>query len=120
MNIYLKAAFAIALLIAGFVGGCSYKQRELDSLKADYAEQVQAGLQANRELEQRIQVETNAIAAQYQQEKAETEKTIEQLRKELKDAQKKNPLPDNCRPDAERLRIVQQAVNAANQHSASR
>ena len=114
MNIYWKAGVCIALLIVGFVGGCSLKQRELDKIKADYAEQVNLGLQANRDLEQRMADSTNAIATEYQKEKAASDRTIENLKKELANAKKNHPLPANCNLDADRMRIIKAAVDNAN------
>lgn len=114
MNLYLKAAFCIACLIAGFMGGCSYKQRQLDKIKADYAEQVQAGLQANRDLEQRMADSTHAIATEYQAQKAASDRTIENLKKELANAKKNHPMPASCNLDDNRMRIIKAAVNHAN------
>ena len=114
MNIYLKAGICIALLIVGFVGGCSLKQRELDKIKSDYAEQVNLGLQANRELEKKLQTAVNDVAVQYQQEKAASEKTIETLKRELANAKKSHPLPAVCNLDSERMRIIKAAVDNAN------
>ena len=114
MNIYWKAGIAIAILIVGFVGGCSLKQRELDKIKADYAEQVQAGLQANRDLEQRMADSTHAIASEYQAQKAASDKTIENLKKELANAKKNHPMPTSCNLDDDRMRIIKAAVDHAN------
>ena len=114
MNIYWKSGIAIAILIAGFLAGSLWKQRELNQVRQDYAEQVNQVLQTNRELEQKMQSETNAIATQYQQEKAVTDKTIEQLKKDLADAKKNHPMPDACRLDADRMRIIKAAVSTAN------
>lgn len=114
INTYLKAAFCISCVIAGFLGGCSYKQRELNRIKEDYAEQVQAGLQANRDLEQRMADSTHAIATEYQAQKAQSDKTIEQLKMELANAKKSNPMPAVCRLDDDRMRIIKAAVNHAN------
>lgn len=40
------------------------------------------------------------------------------INQELKNEQKKNPLPDGCRPDAGRLRSLQSAVAATNRAAA--
>ena len=82
-SIYIKAGIAIALLVVGFVGGCSHKQAELDRLKADYAAQVQAGLEANRQLEKRMQAEADILTQQYQKEKKDAQKTIDSLRSRI-------------------------------------
>ena len=114
MNVYLKAGICIALLVVGFIAGALYKQRELNAVRADYAEQVNIGLQANRELEKKLQTAVNDVAVQYQQQKAASDKTIESLKKELANAKKTNPLPDTCRLDSDRMRIIKAAVNHAN------
>ena len=114
VNTYVNAGIAIGILIAGFLGGCTYKQRELDRIKADYAEQVQAGLQANRELEKKLQTAVNDVAVQYQAQKAASDRTIESLKKELSNAKKNHPLPDTCRLDDDRMRIIKAAVDLAN------
>ena len=116
MNVYLKAGIAVALLVVGFIAGALYKQRELNAVRADYAEQVNLGLQANRELEKKLQESVNEVAVQYQSQKAASDKTIESLEKELANAKKNHPLP--CRLDADRMRIIKAAVDSAN-HSGS-
>lgn len=114
MNVYLKAGICIALLVVGFIGGALYKQRELNAVRADYAEQVNLGLQANRELEKKLQTSVNEVAVQYQNQKSASDKTIESLKKELANAKKNHPLPDTCRLDADRMRIIKAAVDTAN------
>ena len=114
MNIYWKCGIAVALLIVGFISGALYKQRELNAVRADYAEQVNLGLQANRELERRLQSEVNSVAVQYQSQKSASDKTIESLKKELANAKKNHPLPADCRLDADRMRIIKAAVDSAN------
>ena len=114
MNIYWKAGICIALLVVGFIAGALYKQRELNAVRADYAEQVNLRLQANRELEKKLQTAVNDIAVQYQNQKAVSDKTIESLKKELANAKKTNPLPADCRLDADRMRIIKAAVDSAN------
>lgn len=114
MNIYWKTGICIALLVVGFIAGALYKQRELNAARADYAEQVNLRLQANRELEKKLQTAVNDIAVQYQNQKAVSDKTIESLKKELANAKKTNPLPADCRLDADRMRIIKAAVDSAN------
>lgn len=114
MNIYWKAGICIALLIVGFISGALYKQRELNAVRADYAEQVNLGLQANRELEKKLQTSVNEVAVQYQSQKAASDKTIESLKKELANAKKNHPLPDSCRLGNDRMRIIKAAVDSAN------
>lgn len=114
MNIYWKCGLAVLLLAVGFLGGCSYKQRELNAVRADYAEQANLGLQANRELERRLQSEVNSVATLYQNQKSASDKTIESLKKELANAKKNHPLPDSCRLGNDRMRIIKAAVSHAN------
>lgn len=114
MNIYWKAGICIALLVVGFIAGALYKQRELNAVRADYAEQANLGLQANRELERRLQSEVNSVATLYQNQKSASDKTIESLKKELANAKKNHPLPDSCRLGNDRMRIIKAAVDSAN------
>ena len=114
MNIYWKAGICIALLVVGFIAGALYKQRELNAVRADYAEQANLGLQANRELERRLQREVNSVATLYQNQKSASDKAIESLKKELANAKKNHPLPDSCRLGNDRMRIIKAAVDSAN------
>ena len=114
MNLYWKCGIAVALLVVGFLAGILWKQRELNQVRADYAEQANLGLQANRELERRLQSEVNSVAVQYQSQKSASDKTIESLKKELANAKKNHPLPDSCRLGNDRRRIIKAAVDSAN------
>ena len=114
MNIYWKCGIAVVLLVVGFLAGSLWKQRELNQVRADYAEQVNLGLQANRELERRLQSEVNSVAVQYQNQKSASDKTIESLKKELANAKKNHPMPDSCRLGNDRMRIIKAAVSHAN------
>lgn len=112
MNAYLKAGIAVVLLCVGFVGGCSMKQHQMDKLKADYAEQLAEAQNQSQALSEKMASDTNAAAVQYQAQKAQTEKTIAQLKKELANAKKNHPI--DCRLDADRMRIIKAAVHQAN------
>ena len=83
MNVYWKAGIAMALLLVGFLGGCSFKQRELNQIKDAYAQQVADALQANRELEKKMQADADAITVKYQKEQKDAEKTIADLRSRI-------------------------------------
>lgn len=83
MNIYWKAGICIALLIVGFVGGCSHKQAELDRLKQDYADQVSKALEENRALEKKMQADADELTVKYQKEKQDAQKTINDLRNRI-------------------------------------
>jgi len=83
MNLYWKCGIAVALLLVGFLGGCSWKQRELNSIKDAYAEQVQLALQENRNLEKKMQADADAITVKYQKEQKDAQKTIADLRSRI-------------------------------------
>lgn len=85
MNIYWKCGLAALLLIVGFLGGCSYKQRELNQVRQDYAEQVNQALAENREIEKKMQADADAITVKYNKEKKDAEKTIADLRSRIAD-----------------------------------
>jgi hypothetical protein len=83
MNLYWKAGIALALLVVGFLGGCSWKQRELNSIKDAYAEQVQLALQENRQLEKKMKADADSITQKYQKENRDAQKTIADLRSRI-------------------------------------
>ena len=85
MNVYWKCGLAVLLLAVGFLVGCSWKQRELNSIKDAYAEQVQLALQENRQLEKRMQADADAITVKYQKEQKDAQKTIADLRSRIAD-----------------------------------
>jgi len=85
MNIYWKCGLAVLLLLVGFLGGCSYKQRELNQVRQDYAEQVNQALAENREIEKKMQADADAITVKYNKEKKDAEKTIADLRSRIAD-----------------------------------
>lgn len=85
MNIYWKCGLAVLLLAVGFLGGCSWKQRELNQVRDAYAEQVNQALAENRELEKRMQADADAITVKYQKEQKDAQKTIADLRSRIAD-----------------------------------
>ncbi len=118
MNIYWKTGIALAAVLAAFLAGWIINgmrwQTKLTAIeKAQVEEKLALEQQATAI---RAQLEKTIIdtAAQYQTLEAKASKETAELKKELKNAQKKNPLPDGCRLDADRLRIIQNAVTAAN------
>lgn len=56
----------------------------------------------------------NKAGVDYSKSQGALFKQIDNLAKAFADEQKANPLPDGCKPTAERLRILERAVNAAN------
>ncbi len=82
-GIYWKIGAGIACLLIGFIGGCSYKQGQLDKLKADYADQLDKALQENRQVEKKMQDEANAITQKYQKEQKDAEQKISDLKSRI-------------------------------------
>lgn len=60
----------------------------------------------------------NESAKDYIGKSEQLKKQIEKLKKELSDAKKNYPVPADCRPDSDRLRVLKNAVAAANRASA--
>ena len=83
MNAYLRWGLALALALAGFAGGCSMKQAQLDRMQAEYTQKVNDALEANRQLERRMQADADAIALKYRKEQENAQKTIDSLRSRI-------------------------------------
>lgn len=118
MNTYWKASIALAAIIAAYLSG--WYTNDIRYQK-QIAEIQQQHTQEKLTLEQqatavRAQLEKTIIdtAAQYQAYQTQATQETAKLKQELKNAQKKNPLPADCCLDTDRLRIIQQAVHAAN------
>ena len=56
----------------------------------------------------------NEAATEHVSKTYKLEEKIKELQKELADAKKNRPLPVECRPDPDRLRVLKDAVTAAN------
>lgn len=118
MNKYWIAGIFVASLIAGFVSGWYVNGNRLgkqiaEIQQAHTEEQAKIAEQV-RLKEQSYRNEMEQQAEQYQSTRATTTKTIEKLQLELKNVQKKNPMPDTCKLDAGRLSVIKQAGNSAN------
>lgn len=101
----------VALFIVGFVAGWIVNGWRLSaSYQAEKAEVVQAGADHFRGVTEMI----NETATEHVRNTDELNKQITELKKELANAKKNNPLPADCRPDADRLRLLKDAVTAAN------
>lgn len=118
MNTYWKTGIALAAILVAFLSGWIINgMRWQTKLTAIEKVQVEEKLALEQQATAvRAQLEKTIIdtAAQYQTLEAKASKETAELKKELKNAQKKNPLPAGCQLDAERLRIIQNAVTAAN------
>ena len=118
MNIYWKTACAVGLLTVGFLGGWYVNGNRLGKQIAEiqqaHTEEQAKAEKAVQAKEQSYQQSIQQQAEQYQSTRATTTKTIEKLQLELKNVQKKNPMPDTCKLDAGRLSVIKQARNSAN------
>lgn len=100
-----------ACLIAGFTAGWIANGWRLS---ADSTTEKLSAVQSNadhfRDATKMINEESN----QYVRKTYELKKEIDTLKKELADAKKKRPLPVECRPDPDRLRVLAEAIHTAN------
>jgi uncharacterized coiled-coil DUF342 family protein len=86
------------------------RQRLAANETTEKIEQAQASAEQYRESTEKI----NDSATEYLTKSKQLEKQITQLKKELANAKKNSPLPADCKPDADRLRVLKDAVRAAN------
>ena len=115
MSRYWKAGIAVLLVILAFcagwyVNGLRWQEKAADALAEEHARR--------HEMLQGMVQRLNGSAEAYQQQKAASETEIAKLKQDLKNAQKNHPLPAGCQLDADRLRIVRKAVDAANRRAA--
>ena len=111
-NIIIAACLiAVAAFTAGWmVNGW----RMSSSYQAEKVEVVQAKADHFRDATKMINEESN----QYVRKTYELKKEIDTLQKELADAKKNRPLPVECKPDPDRLRVLAEAVHTANRAAA--
>lgn len=115
MNVKIALITAIGCLIAGFIAGWIVTNWRLSaSIAEEKAEQIQSNADHFRDATKKINVEAN----QYVKKTYELKDEIDSLKKELAHAKKNHPIPADCRPDSDRLRILKDAVNAANRAAA--
>lgn len=123
MNIYWKIACAVALAVVAFVGGWKVNgyrmQTKIDTIQQEHDKAVAESEKALIDYKEKAAASVRQQAAQYQEKVASANKDIEQLKKDLRNASKKNPLPADCRLDSERMRIIKTATARANSSSAS-
>ena len=110
-----KLFIVAGCLIAGFaVGWMVNGWRMSSSYQAEKAEVVQANADHFRDATKKV----NDSANEYLRNTEQLEKRIAELKKELAHAKKNNPVPVECRPDPDRLRILAEAVHTANRAAA--
>ena len=101
--------------IAGFTAGWIVNGWRLS---ADSTTEKLSAVQSNadhfRDATKMINEESN----QYVRKTYELKREIDTLQKEVADAKKNRPLPVECRPDPDRLRVLADAVHTANRAAA--
>ena len=106
-----KLLIAVVCTIVGFLWGWIINSWRLSSAyQAEKAEMAQANADHYADASKKV----NENANEYLRNTEQLEKQITELKKELANAKKNNPLPADCRPDADRLRVLKDAVRAAN------
>lgn len=112
----MKQNIIIAVcLIAGFTAGWMVNGwRMSSSYQAEKAEVVQANADHFRDATKKV----NDSANEYLRNTEQLERQIAELKKELAHAKKNRPVPADCRPDADRLRVLAEAVHTANRAAA--
>ena len=96
------AAFTAGWMVNGWRMSSSYQ--------AEKAEVVQANADHFVDVNKMV----NEAATEHASKTYKLEEKIRELQKELADAKRNRPLPADCRPDADRLRVLKDAVTAAN------
>ena len=106
-----KLLIWIACLIAGFAAGWIVNGWRL---VADSTTEKLSAVQANADHFADASRKVNETAIEHVRNTDELNKQIAELKKELAHAKKNRPVPADCRPDADRLRVLKDAVTAAN------
>lgn len=110
-----KLFIVAGCMIAGFTAGWMVNGwRMSSSYQAEKAEVVQANADHFRGVTKMI----NEAATEHVSKTYKLEEKIKKLQKELADAKKNRPLPVECRPDPDRLRVLAEAVHTANRAAA--
>ena len=111
-NIIIAACLiAVAAFTAGWIAN---GWRLSSSYQAEKAEVVQANADHFRDATKKV----NDSANEYLRNTEQLEKRIAELKKELAHAKKNNPVPADCKPDPDRLRVLVEAVHTANRAAA--
>ena len=102
---------AVAAFTAGWIAN---GWRLSSSYQAEKAEVVQANADHFADVSRKV----NEAATEHVSKTYKLEEKIKDLKKELADAKKNRPLPVECRPDPDRLRVLKDAVHTANRAAA--
>ncbi|MCZ4064125.1 hypothetical protein NB636_01165 [Oxalobacter aliiformigenes] len=106
-----KLLVGIACLIIGFVAGWLGNGWRMST---DSTTEKLSAVQANADHFADVSRKVNEAATEHVRNTDELNKQIAELKKELAHAKKNHPVPADCRPDADRLRVLKDAVTAAN------
>ena len=110
-----KLLIWIACLIAGFTAGWLVNGWRLSA--ASTTGKLSA-VQANADHFVDVSKMVNEAATEHASKTYKLEEKIRELQKELADAKRNRPLPVECRPDPDRLRVLAEAVHTANRAAA--
>lgn len=108
------AITAIVCFLAGWWVNGMRKNSEIEQLKAEHASAIAERDRREADARQALSDAIESAALQYQKQSDEMASKIEKLKQEYANAKKKNPLPAGCSPDAERMRIIREAVSGVN------
>ena len=106
-----KLLVGIAGLIVGLTAGWFANGWRLS---ADSTTEKLSAVQSNADHFRDATKMVNETATEHVRNTDELNKQIAELKKELAHAKKNRPVPADCRPDADRLRGLKDAVTAAN------
>lgn len=101
----------VALFVVGFVAGWIVNGWRLS---ADSTTEKLSAVQSNADHFRDATKKINDSANEYLGNSEQLKKQIAELKKELAHAKKNRPVPADCRPDPDRLRVLKDAVTAAN------
>ena len=106
-----KIKIAAFFLGAGFAAGWLFNGWRLS---ADSTTEKLSAVQSNADHFRDATKMVNETATEHIRNTDELNKQITELKKELAHAKNNRPLPADCRPDPDRLRVLKDAVTAAN------
>lgn len=110
-----KIKIAAFFLGAGFAAGWLFNGWRL---AADSTTEKLSAVQSNADHFADVSRKVNEAATEHVSKTYKLEEKIKELQKELADAKKNRPLPVECRPDPDRLRVLAEAVHTANRAAA--
>lgn len=105
----------VALFIVGFVAGWIVNGWRWS---ADSTTEKLSAVQSNADHFRDATKMINEAATEHVSKTYKLEEKIKEFQKELADAKKNRPLPVECRLDADRLRVLAEAVHTANRAAA--